>query len=140
MRPGRRDKTACLIIDRRGAMPVPPAMKRNRCSRGTSGNVNDPAGPRTARPRPTTDWLEMLAPPADAVGLDKEFDRAVLFRVFRSGGNRIWNLHGRSCGAQRGHLAGSIVKDRAVEIDADDKRGGGRPAHAARAQHEIRHG
>src|SRR4029453_5082052 len=28
-------------------MPVPPAMKRNRCSCGSSGKTNDPDGPLT---------------------------------------------------------------------------------------------
>ena len=47
MCPVRAESTACRIIDRNGAMPVPPAMNRNRRSRGASGNTNDPDGPRS---------------------------------------------------------------------------------------------
>src|SRR5882672_2535333 len=52
MRPDDPVSTACLIIDRNGAMPVPPAMNRKRRSGGFSGKTNDPDGPRTDSDNP----------------------------------------------------------------------------------------
>ena len=49
---GRWVRTACLIIDLRGAMPVPPAINRNRLSAGASGKTKDPDGPRTEIGKP----------------------------------------------------------------------------------------
>jgi hypothetical protein len=69
-------------MERNGAMPVPPPMKRKLFSRVFAGKVNEPSGPLTARCA-APDRREFIAPQASLVVLDEEFQDAVGRRVFR---------------------------------------------------------
>ena len=138
-RPALRDSTACLIIDRSGAMPVPPAMNRKRRSRGASGNMNDPDGPRTASRR-RGEVARSASPQRPRLSVLIRNSRRPSRRGFFGGRrDRVGNAVVRR---RRGRAPrpGRRGRESARRRDRDGRCASGRrAAHAADAQHEIRH-
>ena len=114
--------SASRIIERIGAMPVPPATKSSGAASERSGSVKLPTGPSIRRRAPGSRLLHHGAEAARSVDLDEELERAVPGGFGRRGRDRVRRQLVAIAGGQRRRLPGAIRERTAVERDANHSR------------------